>query len=51
MPRSLSVMAKALVRFPTVHHATPRCADAIARLEVAGKAIGAEMRRRGLKNK
>jgi hypothetical protein len=40
-------LAKALARFPDGVSCDPRRADAIGRLETAGKAIGAELRRRG----
>jgi hypothetical protein len=39
-------LAKALARFPDGGSRDPRRADAIGRLEVAGKAIGAELRQR-----
>ena len=39
-------LAKALARFPDGASRDPRRVDAIGRLEVAGKAIGAELRRR-----
>ena len=39
-------LAKALARFPDGASRDPRRSDAIGRLEVAGKAIGAELRRR-----
>ena len=39
-------LAKALARFPDGASRDPRRADAVGRLEIAGKAIGAELRRR-----
>ena len=39
-------LAKALAQFPEGKTRDARRADAIGRLEVAGKAIGAELRRR-----
>jgi hypothetical protein len=39
-------LAKALARFPEGTSRDPRRSDAVTRLEAAGKAIGAEMRRR-----
>jgi hypothetical protein len=39
-------LAKTLARFPDGASRDPRRVDAIGRLEVAGKAIGAELRRR-----
>jgi len=41
-----ALLAKALGRFPEGTSRDPRRVDAIARLEVAGKAIGAELSRR-----
>jgi hypothetical protein len=39
-------LAKALARFPDGTSRDPRRVDAIGRLEIAGRAIGAELRRR-----
>ena len=39
-------LAKALAKFPDGTSRDPRRVDAIRRLEAAGKAIGAELRRR-----
>ena len=41
-----SFLAKALARFPEGTSRDPRRADAVGRLEAAGKTIGAELRRR-----
>ena len=41
-------LANALARFPDGASRDPRKSDAIARLERAGKAIGAELRRRAV---